>query len=439
MTQHGSVLSICHLGKYYPPAPGGIETHVRALARAQAELGADVRVVCVNHSDRRGRDVTRARYGATRTVDELDGPVRVTRLGRSATFARLDVCPALPWIIKELNHHPPDILHLHTPNPTMVLTAASLLRASDTPLIITHHSDIVRQRILRVLHDPFERVVYDRASSILASSSQYVHGSPMLREHEHKVQVVPLGLHLHDHLHPGEIARNFAATLRERYGAIIWLAVGRCVYYKGLHTAIEALPAVPGVLIIVGSGPLEWELRELARQLHVDDRLIWLGNASDDELIGAYHAATALWFPSSARSEAFGLVQVEAMASGCPVINAQIQHSGVAWVSQHEHTGLTVRPNDAGALAAAARRILEEPGLRQQLARQAIHRATTEFDAARMGQRSLDIYRRVVAPRALSLDSARSRLRQWVRQAAGGPEISHASLAPLRGESLRRS
>src|SRR5438552_103430 len=78
----GRPLHICHLGKFYPPAPGGIETHVQTLARGQAQLGADVRVLCVNHANHAGRDVTWARYGATHTTEEMDGAVRVTRLGR---------------------------------------------------------------------------------------------------------------------------------------------------------------------------------------------------------------------------------------------------------------------------------------------------------------------------------------------------------------------
>jgi rhamnosyl/mannosyltransferase len=123
----------------------------------------------------------------------------------------------------------------------------------------------------------------------------------------------------------------------------------------------------------------------------------WLGHVTPDELAGAYQAAAALWFPSNARSEGFGLVQVEAMASGCPVINTAVPDSGVSWVSRNEVTGLTVPINDAPALAAATRRLLDEPGLRDRLAAGARRRAADEFGAEVMAERSLEIYRTVLA------------------------------------------
>ena len=139
-------LAVCHLGKYYPPAPGGIETHVRALARAQAQLGLDVTVLCVNHLDRSGADATWARYGATATHSEIDDAgVKIIRVGRSMAMARMDVCPMLPRIVRDLNRRPPDLWHLHTPNVTMLLTVAALT-SPNVPLVITHHGDIVRQR-----------------------------------------------------------------------------------------------------------------------------------------------------------------------------------------------------------------------------------------------------------------------------------------------------
>src|SRR5436190_18513524 len=267
-------LKICHLGKYYPPAPGGIETHVRALARAQAELGSIVRVVCINHANRAGHDVTWSRYGATRTIEDRDGNVRVTRLGRSACVARLDVIPGLPALLYDLHGSDIDMLHLHTPNPTMMLAMASL-RLS-IPLVITHHSDVIKQRrLLRCAYRPFEKLVYGRATTIFASTESYADGSAILRGHDDKVEPLPMGLDLRPYVAPSSGALAHAAKLKRDLGEHLWLCVGRCVYYKGLHTAIAALRSVPGRLIIVGNGPLEKELRALAVRLGVADRVIW--------------------------------------------------------------------------------------------------------------------------------------------------------------------
>ena len=131
-------------------------------------------------------------------------------------------------------------------------------------------------------------------------------------------------------------------------------------------------------MLLVGDGPDQRALQAEARRLGVRDRVVFLGHVP--RLVPYYLAADAFWFPSNARSEAFGLVQVEAMASGCPVINTAIPHSGVPWVSRHEETGLTVPVDDPVALAAAASRLLTEPGLRDRLAAAARERAIREFD-----------------------------------------------------------
>src|SRR5262249_10582552 len=158
---------------------------------------------------------------------------------------------------------------------------------------------------------------------------------------------VPFGIPLEPYRRPSPVAVRSAQRFRDELGGPMWLAVGRLVYYKGLETALRALVHVPGRLMIVGEGPLSQQLRDLSRTLNVADRVVWRNRLSSDELVGAYHAATALWFPSNARSEAFGFVQIEAMACGCPIINTNIPGSGVSWVSVHEETGLTVPINDA--------------------------------------------------------------------------------------------
>ncbi len=390
-------LRVCHLAKFYPPAPGGIESHVRTLARAQAALGAEVRVVCVNHLDRHGRDVTWRPLARTATADEWDGPVRVTRLGKWGNVARLDVCPGLPLLLRRLRGEV-DVFHMHAPNPTMTLAlAATRLPGA---LVVTHHSDVIRQRLLGRLLRPFETAVYRRADRLLSDSPGYQDGSPLLTRFAAKVGVLPLGIDLGPYLDPSSAALDHARRLREAHGEPLWLSVGRLVYYKGLHNAVRALTAVPGRWLVIGEGPAEPELRRLAAAEGVADRIVWRGHVGEDELVGAYHAATALWFPSNARSEGFGLVQVEAMASGCPVINAVVPASGVAWVSRHEETGLTVPVDDAAALAAASRRLAQERGLRERLADGGRERARRHFGRVAMAECSAGIYREALGQRS---------------------------------------
>ena len=387
-------MRVCHLGKFYPPACGGIETHLKTLASAQARLGTRVQVICVNHSDRSGRDVTWRQLARTRDVEEWDDSVSLVRLGRLASIARLDVCPGLLDRLRRLTTDDFDLLHLHVPNPTMLLALA--LAKPRLPWVITYHSDVVKQRFLARMVRPFEDLVFRRAGAVLVSSPTYPLGSPYLQQHSEKLVVIPFGIELQAMSDPSSEALTEAAKLRATHGLPLWLLVGRLVYYKGIDQALHALRHVPGKLVVVGEGPLRQELADLAVRLGVADRVVWLGRLPGAELIGAFHAATALWFPSNARSEAFGLVQIEAMASGCPVINTNIAGSGVAWVSRHEETGLTVPVNDAAALAAAANRLLTEPGLRARLSREALRRATVEFGQEQMARRTLDVYESVV-------------------------------------------
>jgi rhamnosyl/mannosyltransferase len=365
--------------------PGGIETHVQTLARAQADLGAEAYVLCVN-----GLVKKKGQSHRTKTIKELDKNVEVTSLGRLFSFARFDLCPDLPRRISELVNQSNTIIHVHTPNPTML--TALMMRPPRIPLVITHHSDIIKQRVLKYAFRPVEHLVYRQASRILTTSSEYIEGSKFLRLYKNSLNTLPLGLDCSGYIQPSQAALSYARRLKKTYGAPIWLTVGRLVYYKALHVAIEALALVPGTLIVIGTGPLEKELKNQAKQLGLENRIVWLGRASADELTGAYRAATALWFPSNVRSEGFGLVQVEAMASGCPVINADIPCSGVPWVSRHEKEGLTVPINDPIALAGAAQRLLDEPGLRHRLIEASIERACQEFDHMTMARRSFEIY-----------------------------------------------
>lgn len=374
------MLRVCHLGKYYHPAPGGIEAHVRTQALAQAALGLDVRVFCVDH--RRGGP----------TVVERDGNVEVMRLGRLASvpMIKLDACPDLPGLLARIDA---DILHLHAPNPTMSL---ALLRARPAlPLVITYHSDPAGHPIRGAAFLALERLIYRRAAAVMPTSPPYAEGSRFLQRYRDRLTVVPLGIDLGPFREPSAGDRAEAARIRAAYAGPLWLGCGRQVYYKGFHNAVQALARAPGTLLLIGSGPDRTALEALAGRLGVGDRVAFLGQVP--RTVPYYLAADALWFPSNARSEAYGLVQIEAMASGCPVINTRIPHSGVPWVCPDGETGLTVPVDDPAALAEAAARLLSEPGLRDRLAAAGRRRAAEEFDHRVMAERSLAVYRRVLA------------------------------------------
>jgi rhamnosyl/mannosyltransferase len=379
--RRGSSLRIVHLGKFFHPAHGGIEKTVRSLAHEQATLGCSVRVICMDHE--RGRE----------SRVEWDGPVEVVRLRRATSFCKLDHCPGLSRLIRDSEA---DLLHLHTPNPSMIV--GLMLSGDRRPLVVSHHSDVIKQRLRRLLFRPFERACYARARLILAMSPPYVAGSAPLLRHPDRVAVLPIGLDLAPFLAPSPEVVAQGARLRRSHPGPLWFSCGRLVYYKGLETALHALRSVPGTLLIGGDGPARAGLERLSARLGLRDRARFLGNIPRDEDLIAHHlAADAFWFPSNARSEAYGVVQVEAMASGCPVINTAIPHSGVPWVSRHEETGLTVPVDDPAAFAAAARRLLEEPGLRDRLAAGARARAIAEFQCEAMGRRSLALYSATLA------------------------------------------
>ncbi len=382
-------MRIVHLAKYHSPFYGGMESHVESIASQQAKLGEEVTILCVNTFDRESKLSHRTKTEISFTEDRL----QVIKVRRLFSFLKIDVCPSLIFYILYFSKLSDTIFHVHTPNPTMLI--ALVLTGNLKNLVVTHHSDAIKQKILKYLFRPIEHLVYSHAKVVLTTSKNYQYGSKFLRIYQDKLEVLPLGLESSTFAKSSPSTLDQSAALKDKYGDIIWLGVGRLVYYKSFHIALIALQYVPGKLLIIGTGPLQLKLQKLAYQLNVADRVIWLGKTSQSDLVAAYHAATALWFPSNVRSEAFGIVQLEAMASGCPVLNCDIPGSGVPWVCRHEQEGLTAPIDNPKAFAANAQRLLTEIGLRERLSLQARERAE-QFSDISIAQRSLAIYHRVL-------------------------------------------
>jgi len=367
-----SRLRVLHVGKFYPPHMGGIETHLQALC-GELKESLDLRVVVAND-------------GGRSLQERLDG-VSLLRVPTWATLASTPLCPGL---IGEIRNSAADILHIHLPNPMAVM--AYLASGFSGPLVVTYHSDTVRQKVLGPLFAPFLHRFLRRSSAIIASSPDYLRSSPVLARYRDRCHIIPFGIALDRFERPEPEA---VANLRRQHGSRVIMSVGRLVYYKGFDYLIRAMAQVDGKLLIVGSGPLRQKLEQLAGSLNVAGKVAFLGQIPDPELIACYHAADVFALASSARSEAFGLVQVEAMAAGLPVVNTKLD-SGVPFVSLDEQTGLTVPPADPDALAAALNRLLDNPDLRRSLGEAARQRARSEFSLDVMTSRTLGVYETVV-------------------------------------------
>src|SRR5262249_55134562 len=158
---------------------------------------------------------------------------------------------------------------------TMVLALA--LSRCRLPLVVTYHSDVIKQKMLSCALRPFEHQVFRRAAALFATSPAYMAQSEMLQTYRAKVTALPFGIELDEYFSPSAAVLLEAVRLRRAHGDVLWLTVGRLVYYKGLEHALHALKEVPGKLMVVGEGPLEQELRTLATSLRVADRVIWAG------------------------------------------------------------------------------------------------------------------------------------------------------------------
>ena len=369
-------MRVTFVNKYYHPHLGGIEHHMRDLASGLADLDVDVRVLVANE----GRD---------RAEDEVDG-IPVTRLPRTFAYSSTPVAPSMRREIAalKLGEDAPDVIHMHSPYPWGEL---SWLRAKPrVPTVLTYHSDIVRQRILGSAYRPILERVLDRVDLIIAGSPNMVEHSELLAPRADKCRVVPYGIDTSLYAETPELAAR-AATLRGGHSRPVVLFVGRLVYYKGAGVLIDAAEHVDADFVLIGRGPLEGELRAKAVARGISDRITFLPPQPDDQLAAWYHAADVFALPSVARSEAFGLVQIESHASGTPVVSTDLT-TGVPFANLHDVTGLTVPVGDSQALADALNRLLGDESLRARLGAQARERATGDFTIERMARDTLAVY-----------------------------------------------
>lgn len=372
------MLRVLTFGRFADDNFGGLERYVFELARALEDEARYVNIV--------------AARGAAPDVEVIGETV----YARSAfELGGTPVCPAMPWHARRLHGEAPfDIVHLQFPADPMAHLATSWLPRG-VRRVITWHSDIVRQKTLLGLYRPFLNRLLAAADAIIVPTPGHLTSSEQLNavRDASKLHVVPYGFDLSRFA-----ARPAAAeTIRSAHaGKLLVFALGRHVYYKGFEYLIRALPEARDVHVLLGGrGPLTGELRALARSLGVEHRIDFLGRIPEAELAAYYHACDVYCMPSVEQAEAFGIVQLEAMAAGRPVVCCALGN-GVNYVTLHEETGLVVPPKDAAALAAALKRLHSDPALRARLGSQGRRRALEAFSLKKMREGTLAVYRRTL-------------------------------------------
>ena len=370
-------MHILQIYKDYFPVLGGIENHVRDLSEALAARGHRITVLVTSMD------------GCTTTAQPQPG-LMVIKAARRVHLASTPLSLAMLQIARSQH---PDLVHLHFPYPPGDLAAMALPQR--TPLVITYHSDIVRQRALLQAYRPLLELTLQRAARILPTSPNYMVSSTFLRRHAARCAVVPLGIDA-DRFARADPRR--VARIRARYDAPLALFIGRLRYYKGLHILLDAMPSVRGQLLIGGSGPERERLERQATQLGIAERVHFLGDIPDDELPALFQAADVFVMPAHLRAEALGLAQIEALASGLPCVSTELG-TGTSFANLHGETGLVVPPGDAPALAAALNTLLADADLRRRFGAAGRARVAALFTRAHMVDSVEAIYADVLTTR----------------------------------------
>lgn len=369
-------MEILHLGKYFPPEPGGIEVVVRSFSEATSAEFSNYCLVAT-------------RTGKTRV--ETSGGTTVHYLRQSGTFLLSPVLPALPWVLHRLRRRGRfSVLLLHYPNPMAILSLflSLLARPKREKLVVWFHADVLLEerwkRAIFALYRPLEEYVLRRVDAFVGATPHHVPRSPVFKRFKDRSGIIPYAVPDDWFRTTGEEAARGEA-IRRRVGGRFLLFVGRLVPYKGLDTLLRAAGDIPCRIVIAGTGPLEDALRSDIASLGLEGKVALAGGVG--EIRPYYLGCDFLVLPSSSALEGFGIVQIEAMALGKPVVSSDLP-TGVTYVNVDGETGLTFPVGDAAALAAACRRLLADDPLRLRLGAAARKRAFELFSYSAMARQA---------------------------------------------------
>ena len=360
---------------YFPQTQGGLEETIRQICLNTRCHGVSSRVLCASPNIQ------------PRVVRREEAVVYRSRLNLEIASCSFS-WQALPMFRRLLRWA--EVVHYHFPWPFADML--HFVAGVQVPTVLTYHSDIVRQRTLALLYAPLmSRFLHD-VDRIVCTSPNYFATSNVLPRFEAKMDIVPIGLDPHSYPRPTAAQVD---AVRARYGEGFFLFVGVLRYYKCLHILLDALQGAPYRAVIVGSGPIEGELKRQAATLGLGN-VEFAGQVSDRTKVALLKLSRCVVFPSYLRSEAFGVTLLEGAMHGKPLISAEVG-SGTSHVNVDGETGLVVAPASPKALRAAMNRLHEQPDFAAAMGQGAYRRFRRLFSGELMGNRYLRIYRELLA------------------------------------------
>lgn len=366
-------VKVLQVNKLYYPWVGGVERVVQQLAEGL--------------NDRTDMKVLVCQAKGRASVEKING-VEVHRAGSLGMMFSMPISISFFREFKKLSKDR-DIVHFHMPFPLGDL--ACLLSGYKGKVVVWWHSDIVKQKKLMKLYKPILEKFLSRADVIIAATQGNIDGSDYLLKYRDKCVIIPFGVDKKTERESDKFIEQ-AKPFHKFSKSIKMLFVGRLVYYKGCEVLIEAFKNVDNAeLTIIGDGELKKSLEEKVRQYGMTEKVHFLGNVNEERLHRAFEECDVLVLPSTAKSEAFGLVQIEAMSYGKPVINTNLP-SGVPYVSLNVITGITVPPNDVQALADAMNWMVEHNEERIEMGKRARKRVKDLYRMDDMLDKVLKIY-----------------------------------------------
>ena len=371
-------MKILQISKLYYPWIGGMERIVQNVAEGLRNR-VDMKVLVCQSSGKRA-------------VERING-VEIIRAGSLGIFFSMPVSLSFPFYLKEFSRDR-DLLLFHMPFPLADI-AYQWNRIKGKKIVIWWHSDIIKQKVFFYFYRPFLISFLRKADKIIVATPRHIDSSDVLKNFRPRCEVIPYAVDPQTYILSADIVEK-VREIRKKYGSEIVLFVGRLVYYKGVEYLIRAMKNVAASLVVIGDGPLRENLLSLARNEGVAYKIHFLGNGlSDADMVAYYHACDVFVLPSVEITEGFGIVQLEAMACGKPVVNTNLP-TGVPCVSLDNETGYTVPVRDPEALSRAINKILLNDGIKRTFGANAVQRVNDEFTMDRMTESVFNVCQQVL-------------------------------------------